>query len=316
MINLQSTVSLYIICFLSSTISVYLFSKINKKLGIVGIDINKISKPKVPESAGIALLIPLAIATIYGFFIEKNPMAIVWYAVLSGFSLIGFIDDTKHKFSGKKMLPWKARAMAIAALALFAASAFFKEPLAIILASLYIAGLASFQNTFAGLNGWEIGSGFIISGFFALTLFQIQSPLAFAALALNASILGLLMFNKYKAKVFPGDSGTLLIGSAMAMLMVMHRSLHLMAFTLFFFIPHLIDFSLKMLTNPKDPSQKKEPPYVVRKDSKLDVPKSMKLDFAKLIILIFGPMKEWQIVVIIWAIVLVNCSIWFFLLGL
>jgi UDP-N-acetylglucosamine--dolichyl-phosphate N-acetylglucosaminephosphotransferase len=304
--------ALYIGCVLIAYLTIKIVSHYNKKVGIVGTDINKKDKPALPESAGIALLLPLWIVTISMFINTNNTAFLAWATMVSGFSIVGFIDDTKHKFSAKT-IPWKLRAMIIAVISLLFSFLFFDGNLMlVVLASLYLAGVASFENTFAGLNGWEVGSGFIISFFIALILSRtVFFPLA---LALNASVLALLILNRYPAKVFPGDSGTLLIGSAMAGLVIMQSSLHLMIITFLFFIPHIIDFALKIVTNPQDPSQRKEYPYVLNEEGKLEIPKSKKLDFAKLLILIFGPKSERIIVLIIWCVVILNCLFWYLLL--
>jgi len=304
--------ALYVGCVLVAYLAIKIVSHYNKKAGIVGIDINKKDKPALPESTGIALLLPLWLVAVFMFINTNSAAFLAWVTMVSGFSIVGFIDDTKHKFAAKT-IPWKLRAMIIAVISLLFSFLFFDGDLSlVVLASLYLAGAASFENTFAGLNGWEVGSGFIISLFIAFILFRTTFfPLA---LALNASVLALLFLNRYPAKVFPGDSGTLLIGSAMAGLIIMQSSLHLMVMTFLFFLPHIIDFTLKIVTNPQDPSQRKEYPYVLNEEGKLEIPESRKLDFAKLLILLFGPKSERTLVLIIWCVVILNCLFWYMLI--
>ena len=67
-----------------------------------------------------------------------------------------------------------------------------------------------------------------------------------------------------------------------------------------------------MLTNAKDVSQSAIKPYALH-DGKIAIPKyegRTRYDFAKLIVKIFGPLKEWKIVIAIWAVVIVNCLFW------
>jgi hypothetical protein len=73
----------------------------------------------------------------------------------------------------------------------------------------------------------------------------------------------------------------------------------------------LIDFFLlKLISNRKDLSQQKFRPYKLLEDGRLGIPdypdKKVRYDFAKLILRIFGPLKEWQIVLVIWLVVLIN----------
>lgn len=306
--------------FALSVLSVWVWTKVNKK--IVGIDINKLAQPKITESAGVALLAPFWAAIIYFEFFKLQSFSIELLAfglMVSGFALIGFLDDTKHKWNSKVM-PWMTRALPIAVISLAFAWVSSESILWFIPIALFIAGLASFQNTFAGLNGWQGGSGFIIA--LAVGLFLLASgPLQTLAFAVAAIILGFLAWNKYPSKVLEGDSGTLLIGSATAGLLALNGKIGLIAFSLLFYLPHLIDFFLlKMLTNRKDLSQHKIRPYKVLQDERLAIPDypdgKTRYDFAKLVLKIFGPLKEWQIVAIIWLIVALNALFWIFAFGL
>jgi len=309
----------FTVSLLLSVFCVYIFGKINKKNGIIGKDINKHDKPILPEAAGIGLLVPLwfsVFAIIVLYFQEFNPFYFIFGVTVSGFAFVGLMDDTKHKFM-MKTTPWLFRAIPIAFIALLFGAVHFQSwgPVWAVAIALFLAGLGSLENTFAGLNGWEIGSGFIISIF--VTLIVAQGPdanLVLLALALNGMILGLLFWNRYPAKVFPGDSGTLFIGSGIAALLVMNQRIDMVFLGLLFFLPHLIDFfALKLLTNPKDVSQSHALPYSLLSDGKLCLPSTgngTKLDFAKLILKVFGPLREWQVVAVIWLVVALNCLFW------
>jgi len=270
-------------------------------------DINKKEQHKIPESVGIALLIPLWVSAIAVYLLTLDYTVIAWVVMVSLFSLIGRLDDKKHKFSAKT-LNWSTRATIIAVVSLAFSALFFQSIPEIILAALFLAGLASFQNTFAGLNGWEIGSGFILSVFVGLLISAF--PFFPLAVTLAGAITALLLFNVFPAKIFPGDSGTLLIGSALAGLIIMTQSIALMSVAFFFYIPHIIDFSAKMISNPRDPSQIRTKPYRLLENGKLDFPKSCKkYDFAKIIIRLLGPLEEKRIVLVIWAVLIFNCSL-------
>jgi UDP-N-acetylglucosamine--dolichyl-phosphate N-acetylglucosaminephosphotransferase len=133
-------------------------------------------------------------------------------------------------------------------------------------------------------------------------------------LALVGAIAGLLVFNIYPARMFPGDSGTLLIGGSIACLVILNQNMWLMLLTLLFFLPHAIDFfALKMMTNRQDMSQSKSLPYALGRDNRLRIPAEggrARYDFAKMLIKIFGPMPEWLVVAAIWLIVACNCAFW------
>ncbi|MBU1120707.1 MAG: hypothetical protein ABIE23_06470 [archaeon] len=305
-------ISSFIICL----IGIYFFKKWSeKKEFALGIDINKLDQRKVPEATGIVLLGSLWLIGVVYFLLEGfNPSFLGWLVLLSVFSFIGFFDDTRHKWT-KKPLSWKIRAVPIALASMGFAFFFSDSILLFVPLALFIAFIASFHNTFAGLNGWEIGSSYIIS--LAVIFLAVSSGFLFLALILSGIILALLLFNLYPAKVFPGDSGTLLIGAGIAGILVMTKDIQLILLGGMFYIPHIIDFVfLKMLTNAKDPSQTKIRPYKLLGDGKLAMPDykdGARYDFAKLVIRVFGPLKEWKIVLIIWLIVVINCLLWLFL---
>lgn len=306
----------FVFSFLVCIIGIYFFKKWSeKKKFALGIDINKQDQRKVPEATGIVLLGVLWLIVIIYFLVNGfNHLFLGWLLLLSVFSFIGFFDDTKHKWT-KKPLSWKLRAIPIALASLGFAFFFSDSILLLVPLALFIAFIASFHNTFAGLNGWEIGSSYIIS--IAIIFLSVASGFLFLALILSGSILALLLFNLYPSKVFPGDSGTLLIGAGIAGILVMSKDIPLISLGAFFYLPHVIDFVfLKMLTNAGDASQTKIRPYRLLEDGRLDVPDykgKTRYDFAKLILKLFGPLKEWKIVLIIWIIVAINCLLWLFL---
>jgi UDP-N-acetylglucosamine--dolichyl-phosphate N-acetylglucosaminephosphotransferase len=317
--NLLSAFLVAVLSFLIALPSVIFFSRYNKKHNIVGIDINKEKHVVLPESVGMALLVPIwTFIGAYSVIMEYDFNLVMWGLVVTGFALIGLIDDFKHKFSGKAR-SWVFRAAAVAILCLFFSYFYFPKalPFGFIIVALYVAGLASFQNTFAGLNGWEVGSGFIISVFISALLFIVGEPFLasrfYLAVVLSASIFALLIFNVYPAKVFPGNSGTLLIGSAIAGLMVISQNMEFIMVSFLFFLPHMIDFALKLFTNPHDMSQQQIMPYRLNR-GRIDFPKypdgRKRYDFAKLLVRLFGPMKEKRIVTIIWIIVSLNAALW------
>ncbi|MDO8627095.1 MAG: hypothetical protein Q7K42_01390 [Candidatus Diapherotrites archaeon] len=288
--------------------AVFFVKGLNFGRGIIGIDINKKDRPKIPESTGIALLVPFVLLVLHQVFFAKVNELIPWLAMVAVFAIVGFYDDRKHKFLSKAT-PWLTRALPIGIVSIAFSYFFAPEGVWIIPLGLLLAGIASFQNTFAGLNGLEIGSGFIISLFTTYILWG--TPYQLIALGVSGAILGLLMWNKFPAKVFPGDSGTLIIGSANAGLLLLTHDIRIILLGFLLYLPHMIDFFvLKMGTNKHDATQQKFQPYKLLLDGNLGIPdypdKKERLDFAKLIIKIFGPLKEWQIVLVMWAIVSAN----------
>ena len=84
----------------------------------------------------------------------------------------------------------------------------------------YIVIVNSF-NLIDGIDGLAGGIGFIISGFFGLIfLFWGDVPLALLAFVLCGSLLGFLVFNFSPARIFMGDSGSLVVGAIICVLAI------------------------------------------------------------------------------------------------
>lgn len=302
---------------LISIVSVFLMKTINKRFGIFGIDINKKSKPIVPESGGIALLIPIWFGIIYLNSIYFNPDFYKFGFLITLFAFVGWVDDlTKKKKFISQSLSWKVRAIPILMIAgIFAWLSF--SGLEIILIMGFVILLASLQNTFAGVNGYTVGSGLIVSISTAFLMFHTMLfPLNLIALA---AILGLFIFNFYPSRVFEGDSGTLLIGSSIAGLAALTHDWKLILTVLLFFIPNMIDLFIKFYTARKDMSEQKIKPYKILEDGRLGIPDypngKVQLNLPKFILQYIGPQKEWVISIIMWGIVTLNCLLVLLFMG-
>ncbi len=295
-----------------SLIGIHFFEKYSRKKDFfLGIDINKKHQNKTPEATGIILLFVLWVSVLAVNLIEGIKIeSFYWMALITVFSLVGFVDDTASKWK-KNPLGWKERALPVILASIAFGWLVSGEIISAVIIGLFAGVFSSFHNSFAGLNGWEVGSSYLIALFTAFLL--IGSGLFIYSIIVLGIILGLLIFNVYPARVFPGDSGTLLIGSSLSGLIALTLQKELLVVFALFYVPHLIDFLLKLITNPKDMTQAKTKPYKVLENERLgipDYPKKTKYDFAKLIIKFFGPLKEWKIVLIIWILTALNSIIW------
>jgi phospho-N-acetylmuramoyl-pentapeptide-transferase len=82
-----------------------------------------------------------------------------------------------------------------------------------ILAALLIAGFVNATNITDGIDGLASSVTFVVLAFFSIVAFRIQNTnLAILSAAFIGAILGFLVFNRYPAKVFMGDTGSLFIG--------------------------------------------------------------------------------------------------------
>ncbi len=294
----------YALFFAASFASVFFVARWLKARGVVGKDINKAEEPLLPESAGIALLLPLwGFALGYNLLVGRALDLLALACLASGYALVGFLDDTRNKFAGKPMT-WLSRALPVAALTLVFAWNYAPSLAWFPGVALFVGVAASLHNTFAGLNGWEVGSSWLLG--LASALLLNHTVFFLPALAFNAMALGLLAWNVFPARVFPGDSGTLLLGALNAGLVALTADVRLMGFYFLLFVPHLVDLvGLKLLTNAGDMTQNLRRPYALDEQGRICVPEykggRKRLDFAKALLCLTGPLPEPWLVALIWS---------------
>jgi UDP-GlcNAc:undecaprenyl-phosphate/decaprenyl-phosphate GlcNAc-1-phosphate transferase len=183
-------------------------------------DYHKPDKPSIPRPAGPALVAGIVVAEILLFLLtwKIRVIAILLTAVISFF--IGFVDD-------KKVLPgwFKPVTLVIAATPLIVLGAHESHlnlefgrvaiPLLYIPLILVIIPIAGNTiNSIDVLNG--VASGFVIIAMIPLLASIVifgSNEVFIAALPLFFGTIALYKYHKFPSKIFPGDSGTLLMGA-------------------------------------------------------------------------------------------------------
>lgn len=204
--------------------------KFMKKKGYVGYDIHKNAKPEVAESGGISMLVGVSVASgllIFFFPIFINEILIFLFtAILAG--MIGFIDDRKKLRSRYKILLTVFTGSIIFLANFFGfiniSSPFFpfigQLRVAIIyplLIPLIVAVFANSVNMLEGYNGEGSGTCLIAICFiFICGLLWNSAEAILLALLVLAVLIPFFLYNKYPAKIFPGDVGTLSLGAMIA----------------------------------------------------------------------------------------------------
>jgi UDP-GlcNAc:undecaprenyl-phosphate/decaprenyl-phosphate GlcNAc-1-phosphate transferase len=183
-------------------------------------DYHKPDKPRIPRPAGPALVAGIVAAEIILFLLtwKIRVIAILLTAVISFF--IGFVDD-------KKVLPgwFKPVALIIAAIPLIVLGAhqshlnleFGKVAIPLLYIPLILVIIPIAGNT---INSIDVLNG-VASGFVIIAMFPLLVSIAIfgsnevfvAALPLLFGTIALYKYHKFPSKIFPGDSGTLLIGA-------------------------------------------------------------------------------------------------------
>jgi UDP-N-acetylglucosamine--dolichyl-phosphate N-acetylglucosaminephosphotransferase len=114
----------------------------------------------------------------------------------------------------------------------------------LVLIPLGVAGATTTYNFLAGFNGLEAGQGIIIVSFLSYIAYLTGNPwLAMVGLCLVASLLVFYYYNRFPAKVFPGDILTWTIGSIIAGIAILGNFEKIAVFV---FMLYIAEFFLKV----------------------------------------------------------------------
>ncbi|MCG3090192.1 phospho-N-acetylmuramoyl-pentapeptide-transferase [Sporosarcina cyprini] len=201
-------------------------------------------KAGTPTMGGLIFLISIIISMFVLSYIYEDVLTtqtIVLMLVLAGFGIIGFLDDfiivvmkrnlgltSIQKLIGQIII-------AIAAFFLLKMGPFdttlqipftdIKLEMGVFYVAFLVFWLVGFSNAVNlsdGLDGLVAGTSTIAFAAFGVHgLFYEQYDIAMFAFVVSGAMLGFLLFNMKPAKVFMGDTGSLALGGALAMLSVL-----------------------------------------------------------------------------------------------
>jgi len=250
--NLLSA-GLSLLGFLLSFVIVYvsvprLATKLRKE-GILGKDVLK-KDVEIPESGGIIIVLAAvtSLSVITYIFVSyvygapsapgypDRPEMLAWMlssvATIVSVGFIGLVDDYLD-------IPQRYKVILPAFAALPLAFAFldrkeFWLPFVhyvnigilypLLLIPIGIAAASNLTNMYAGLNGLEVGSGLITTSFTCLAAAIIGRWSAVIILMpMIGALAAFLIYNKFPARIFPGDVGTLAIGASLAVAAIVGR---------------------------------------------------------------------------------------------
>ena len=200
-------------------------------------------KAGTPTMGGIIFMISIIITTIVcGLFFDIfTTQTIVLLLVFVGFGVIGFLDDgIKVIFKRNLGLTslQKLIAQIIISIAAFLLLRVGNFDTGIVIpftdvelefGAFYVAflifwlvGFSNAVNLTDGLDGLVSGLAAIaFAAFGVIAMFNEQSDIALFAFAVTGALLGFLLFNANPAKIFMGDTGSLALGGALAMISIL-----------------------------------------------------------------------------------------------
>lgn len=265
-----------------------------KNADIVGKDIHKFNKPEVAEMGGIGILFGFAIAIMVGVYLYPTwqPQLMTTLIVILLTGIIGMVDDLIMLSSKEKLiLLW------IAGLPIMWVTPPNVSIIYMLSIPVAVSIAANLTNMLAGLNGIETGLGVIALTSLTLScIIMNKYDVAIISFSMLGALIAFLFYNKYPANVFPGDTGTLIIGACIAIIAFIGR---VKIIALIVLIPNIIDGLLKFRSVGVMERQNFKPTQV-KENGVLVAPKG---GFNSLIRSILKkPMKENQVVHIIWSI--------------
>jgi len=202
-------------------------------------------KSGTPTMGGVMILLSITLTTLVltGKFSEITVTTYLLLFVTLGYGLLGFLDDF-IKVVLKRNLGLTSRqkllGQIIVAVVFFY---FFKQNdfstvvsipgiefqidlgiLYVLFIIFWLVGFSNAVNLTDGLDGLVSGTAAIAFGAFAvLAWYQGQYDVAIFAVAVTGAVLGFLVFNAHPAKVFMGDTGSLALGGAIAVVAIMTK---------------------------------------------------------------------------------------------
>ena len=225
---------IFIVGFLITYLTLPYIIKLMKNKNFVGYDIHKNAQPEIAESGGISIVIGFSITSIFViiFFHDFINETIVFLLTVLIAGAIGFIDDRKKLRSRYKII-----------LSIFSGTTIFfanligfititsptipfldQTRLTIIYPFLVPIIVAVFTNTvnmLEGYNGEGSGTCLIAVCFlFICSLIWNSTEGVIFTVPVIAVLIPFFLYNKFPAKIFPGDIGTLSMGAMIACIML------------------------------------------------------------------------------------------------
>ncbi len=243
--------------FICAFAATWLCKKIALKLGIVDKPDHKVKIHKEPVAylGGIGIFVGFAVGVLTGIYCligsDYLTSALRWLlGILAGAAVacfVGFIDDIfdlspRKKFFGEILAALPLIAVGIMPALIFSAN-YFGWPmsplvewiLGFFIVIFFVLGATNSLNLLDGLDGLCAGVTAIIT--FALLILAIHrstwgfsdmgnSVRIIVCLGLFGGVCGFLPFNRYPAKIFMGDAGSILLGFNIAAIMIMFAQEH------------------------------------------------------------------------------------------
>jgi len=267
---LYTIVAAVIIAFLIVLLAMPTTIRTLKEKGRVGIDVHKYGKPEVAKGGGYIVLLAIvtSLLVVIGCttFLRAEAVDPALLAALVSIlmaGMIGLLDDnldirnrTKIALPLIASIPMAVMAVGTTIISIpFVGTIEFGALYPLIIVPLMMTFIIDSTNMYGGMNGLEAGlaavnSSAVVSYVLLLPLFtgtaimQSQIDAGTVAAALLGAALAFLVYNKYPAKILPGDVGRLPIGAAIAAALILGNMDRL---AIIIFAPFALNFLLYIM---------------------------------------------------------------------
>jgi len=287
-----------------------------KRKNIVAPDVHKPDKPLVPRIGGIAIFIGVTsgvTAALMFFFLGYLEYLtalriLVFYSVFSLTALVGLIDDLKVLKAKVKTALTILGVLPLLAAGYFGVITIGRPELPIIgrlrmtliywlLLPLAVAAPANAVNMLEIMNGVMPAtcSFALTAAILSALILGGRIDAVYISLIMLGTLLAYYWYNKYPAKIFSGDMGSLSVGAALGALAVIGRIEFIVMVTLF---PHIMN-AFYVISSVKGLKERREiaRPTIVKENGLIEASRNPKapLTLARLI-LAKGPLREKEIV--------------------
>ncbi len=225
-----------------------------KSRGIIGKDLNKPNRPEVAEMGGIAVVVGFfagisTLVALDGISDEGTQRLFASLSAALGAAFVGMMDDLfdlrqRHKAFLPFIiaLPFGVTTGSDIVIPYVVELSF--GPYMPLVAAFAVTCAANAANMLEGFNGLGTGLGIIMSmTLLILCLIHERMDGIYLLVPLLGALIAFLYFNKYPARVFPGDTMMLFMGATIAIAGILSE---LPVQTAFIFIPMIVEFFLKI----------------------------------------------------------------------
>ena len=267
--------------------------------GIFGVDVHKPMKPKVPEMGGVAFVGGYLLGMLYllvAFPQHITPILAALCSILM-ICLMGMLDDILDLSQRTKAtLPLIASLPLIMAVSnertmLIPLIGYVQlgEIYPFLLVPIGVTAASNLTNLLAGFNGLEAGMGIIALSSLMISALIVGHHLCAVVVApMIGALAAFFVFNKYPAKIFPGNAGTFSIGAVVAAAVILGDMEVIGVICL---TPYIIEFFIKAKTKFRGVCF-----GVLNPDGTLSPPKSGSIESLTHILMLNGRCTEKKLV--------------------